>query len=72
MIDKQSIDRLIASLQELLSNYDEVEALEAKHDAHLKAKAEHETVARELAQFRRELENLQLEYADKRQQLGRR
>jgi chromosome segregation ATPase len=71
MIQKEMVDRLIAELQQLAAKYDEVEAFEAKHAAHLKAKAEHETIVRELAQFRRELSDLQLQYQDKRQKLGR-
>ena len=67
MIDKHVIDNLIAKLQEFAASYGEAEAFAAKH---AKDKAEHETVARELAQFRRELSDLKLEYQDKRQQLG--
>jgi hypothetical protein len=67
MIQREAIDRLIADLQAAALAYDEVDAVVAKH---AKAKAEHETVARELTQFRRELSDLKLEYQDKRQQLG--
>jgi chromosome segregation ATPase len=70
MIQKQAVDRLIAELQQLSANYAEHEAFEAKYALMMKAKAEHETVTRELAQYRRELSDLQLEYQDKRQQLG--
>jgi chromosome segregation ATPase len=67
MIDRQAIDNLITKLQAFAASYGEAEAFAVKQ---AKAKAEHDTVARELTQFRRELENLQLEYADKRRQLG--
>jgi hypothetical protein len=67
MIAREAIDQLIIKLQELSAGYDEHEAFAAKH---AKAVAEHETVSKELVQFRRELEHLRLEYADKRQQLG--
>jgi len=64
MINKALLDRLIAQLQELSAKADGIEALEARHAEHLKAKAEHETVVRELGQFRRELSDLQLQYQD--------
>ena len=67
MIQREAIDRLIVSLQEAATAYDEIDAVVA---AHAKAKAEYDTIRRELQQFRRERENLQLDYADKRQQLG--
>jgi|SRR5215469_775498 len=70
MINKALLDRLIAQLQELSAKADGIEALEARHAEHLKAKAEHETVVRELGQFRRELSDLQLQYQDQRRQLG--
>jgi hypothetical protein len=68
MIDRATIDQLITKLQELAVSYDEHTAFAA---AHAKAKAEHDTVAKELQQFRRELEHLKLEYQDKRQALGK-
>jgi septal ring factor EnvC (AmiA/AmiB activator) len=65
---KENLDRLIVELQHLAASYDEHKAFAAAHD---KARAEHETVAKELQQFRRELEHLKLEYQDKRQALGK-
>jgi chromosome segregation ATPase len=68
MIDKQALDNLIAKLQEFATSYGEAEAFAAKH---AKAKAEHDVVARELAQFRQALSDLQRQYQDQRQQVGR-
>jgi hypothetical protein len=68
MIDKQVIERLLAELQQLSVSYDEHQAFAT---AHAKVKAEYETVSKELAQFRRELSDLKLEYQDKRQALGK-
>ena len=68
MIDRTALDQLITKLQEFAASYGEAEAFAAKH---AKDKLEHETVAKELVQFRRELEHLKLEYQDKRQALGK-
>jgi hypothetical protein len=68
MIDRATIDQLIAKLQEFAASYAEAEAFAAKH---AKDKAEHDVVSKELVQFRRELEHLKLEYQDKRQALGK-
>jgi hypothetical protein len=68
MIDKDSVERLIVELQQLAVDYGEHQAFAASH---AKAKAEHDTVSKELQQFRRELEHLKLEYQDKRQKLGK-
>jgi hypothetical protein len=55
-------------LQQLAASYNEHTAFAAKYT---KDKAEHDTVSKELVQFRRELEHLKLEYQDKRQALGK-
>jgi hypothetical protein len=68
MIDRATLDRLIADLQAAASAYDEVDAVVAKRD---KAKTEHDVVARELKQFQLALSDLKLEYQDKRQELGK-
>jgi peptidoglycan hydrolase CwlO-like protein len=68
MIDKQVIDNLITKLQEFAASYREAEAFAAKH---AKAKAEHDVVARELAQFRQALSDLQRQYSDQRHQVSR-
>ena len=68
MIDRATIDQLVIKLQELAASYDEHTAFAAKFS---KDKAEHDTVSKELVQFRRELEHLKLEYQDKRQELGK-
>jgi hypothetical protein len=67
MLQKENLDRLIVE-QQLAVDYGEHQAFAAKH---AKNKAEHDTVSRELTQFRRELEHLKLEYQDKRQALGK-
>jgi hypothetical protein len=73
MIDKDSIDRLIAELQQLAAAYGEHQAFAANHAKakaeHAKAQAEHDTISKELQQFRHELENLKLQSIDKRQEL---
>jgi len=68
MIDKQIIDRLIVELQQVAAAYDEMDAVVTRH---AKTKIEHETAARELAQFQRAFSDLQRQYQDERQQLGR-
>ena len=67
MLQKENLDRLITELQALASSYAEHEAFAAKH---AKAKTEHATIGKEVMAMRRELEHLQLDYGDKRRQLG--
>jgi hypothetical protein len=67
MIAKEAVDRLIIQLQQLATDYDEHVAFAAQH---AKDKAERDTIARELQQFRLALSDLKLEYQNARQQLG--
>ena len=68
MLQKENLDRLITELQQLATNYGEHEAFATKH---AKTVAERDTAARELSQFQRALSDLQRQYQDQRQQLGR-